>query len=495
MKLSYFAYALLGLFVATSCDDNDYMALDKGNTELTLSVSAPEISLTEANHSVTAIELKWTSGTNYGTGNRISYTLQLAESGTDFFNATTVRTDIVQEYSWTPSVEDLNNLLIKDMSVEAGSQATIDARIIANVAGHDGEQVATTTFTVTTYKEVTPTLYLIGDATPNGWSADNATEMSRVDNGVFTWTGNLTPGSFKFITELGSFLPSYNNDSNGNLIYRTSDEQPDNQFSISEAHCYRVDVNLLTLTIEYRQVEGVTPAYDQLYFVGNENDWGFWPMSQDPLDPFLFRIGLFFNKGGEFKFGTTDGSWENMYKATEANAPYTSTAMEFVKGFDPDNKWFLTDAEINRSYKICIDIRTGVERMLMQEFTPYTEMYLVGDATPNGWDLVNATPMNVDMTNPNIFTWTGHLNAGEIKFSADKKDDWNGAWFLADTDGKTPTGTVEKVVFIDKSSTACADQYKDIVVGGVDMKWKITEAGNYTITLNQLLEEVTFTKQ
>lgn len=122
-------------------------------------------------------------------------------------------------------------------------------------------------------------------------------------------------------------------------------------------------------------------------------------------------------------------------------------------------------------------------------------MYLVGDATPNGWDLVNATPMNVDMTNPNIFTWTGHLNAGEIKFSADKKDDWNGAWFLADTDGKTPTGTVEKVVFIDKSSTACADQYKDIVVGGVDMKWKITEAGNYTITLNQLLEEVTFTKQ
>ena len=140
-------------------------------------------------------------------------------------------------------------------------------------------------------------------------------------------------------------------------------------------------------------------------------------MSQDPLDPFLFRLGVFFTKGGEFKFGTADGSWENMYKAAHANAPYTDPEVEFIKGFDPDNKWVLNAAETNLAYKICLDIRPGAERMLMTLFTPYTEMYMVGDATPNGWDLGNATPMTQDASDPNIFTWSGHLNAGEMKFS------------------------------------------------------------------------------
>ena len=495
MKLSYLAYALMGLSLVTACNDNDYMELDKGDTELAITTSSSEITLSEASHSTTAVEMQWTSGTNYGSGNRISYTLQLALSGTDFAVPATVVNDGTQVYSWAPTVEKLNSLLINELSVEAGATAVIDARVIASVAGYDAVQMAATSFTVTTYKEVTPTLYLIGDATPGGWDAGNASEMTHTDNGIFTWTGNLTPGSFKFITTLGQFLPSYNNDGSGMLTYRDNDDQPDEKFTVTEAHCYRVDVNLLTLTIEYTQVEGVTPAFDALYFVGNETDWGFRPMTQDPLDPFLFRIGVFFSKGGEFKFGTADGSWENMYKATMANAPYTSTAMEFVKGFDPDNKWFLTDDETNKAYKICVDIRSGAERMMMREFTPYSAMYIVGDATPNGWDLGNATTMTVDPADTNIFTWSGHLNTGEIKFSADKKDDWNGAWFLADTDGKTPTGSVEKVVFIDKSDTAFAGQYLDIAVGGVDMKWKITEAGDYTITLNQLLEEVTFVKR
>ena len=59
-------------------------------------------------------------------------------------------------------------------------------------------------------------------------------------------------------------------------------------------------------------------------------------VKQDVLDPYLFRFGKFFEvgKGGEFKFGTSDGSWENMYKAKNADAAYTDTEVVFVKGFD-----------------------------------------------------------------------------------------------------------------------------------------------------------------
>lgn len=495
MKLKYiYTFIAMAASVLASCDDNDYAELEKGSTELALTANKSEVILSEKDHAVEAIGLAWTTGTNHGTGNRITYTLELAEAGSEFSNPYSVLENQQQIYGWNPTVEELNDIVREQFNAVSGQTISLDARITASVMGEEEVQTASTCFSVTAYEPVTSTLYLIGDATPNGWSADNATEMARVDNGVFTWTGNLTHGSFKFITTLGQFLPSYNNTGDGKLVYRTSDDQPDLQFSIDEAHCYKVTVNLLDMSIAYSQTEGVTPPYSELYFVGNETDWGFRRMSQDPLDPFLFRIGVFFTKGGEFKFGTADGSWENMYKAAHANAPYTDTAVEFVKGFDPDNKWVLDASEINLAYKICLDIRPGAERMMMRLFTPYSEMYMVGDATPNGWDLGNATPMTQDAADPNVFSWTGQLNVGDFKFSPDKQDDWNGAWFLAASEGEAPTGTTQKVIFINKSDDGCQEQYKDISVGGVDLKWHISEAGNYTVTLNQLLEEVTIVR-
>lgn len=489
--------ALFALLAATpSCTDNDYTELDKGSEPLALTSSAANIVLEEKAHANNAVELKWTTGTNSGTGNRISYTLKLAEAGTQFADAIVIKDNETQVYNWTPNVEKLNSILLTGMGAVPGQPIELEAMITATVAGVNAEpQTATCKFTATPYEPVTETLYIIGDAAPNGWSADNASEMARIDNGIFTWTGKLKPGSFKFIVNKGEFIPSYNNNGHGGLVYRTSFDEPDETFTINEEKNYKVDVNLLNLSVTVAETDGITVPFDQIYLVGETTSWNFVLMSQDPLDPFLFRIGWFFNCKSEFKFGTSDGSWENMYKATEANAPYTSEEVELVKGFDPDNKWLLQESQANMSYKICLDIRPNKERMMMRLFTPYSEMYIVGSATPNGWDLGNATPMTVDPSDPNIFTWTGSLQAGELKFSADKQSDWNGAWFLAPTENAVPTGTVEKTIFVDKSDDSFKNQYLDIAVGDVDRKWNIEQAGTYTITLNQLLEEVSIVRK
>lgn len=497
--INHIKYTLLALSAGaaalfSSCTDNDYAELDMGYDELKMTASATDVVLEEKNHALEAIKLEWTTGNNQGTGKRIAYTLELAESGTDFADPCVVKDAELQTYNWAPTVDQLNNLLLRNIGILPGETVSLDAKVTARVDGIENDQVAMVSFTATTYEPVTETLYLIGDATPNGWSADDATEMTRTDNGVFTWTGNLAAGNFKFITNLGQFLPSYNNNGEGGLVYRTDDSQPDDQFSVEESHCYKVDVNLLDLTVSYTQVEGVQPPYSTLYFVGNETDWNFLQMTQDPVDPFLFRIGVFFTKGGEFKFGTAEGSWENMYKAPRENAPYTDQEVQFIKGFDPDPKWVLNSDETNLAYKICLDIRPGAERMMMNLYTPYTEMYMVGSATPNGWDLGNATPMTLDASDPNVFVWSGRLAEGELKFSADKQDDWNGAWFMATAEGEAPTGQPQHVLFINKSDAACQAQYKDVSVGSLDYKWVISEAGNYTVTLNQLTQEVTFAK-
>ena len=491
-------YSLLSLFVGcvlwSSCTDNDYMELNKGDDQLTLTADNAQVVLEEQSHASDALALTWSTGTNHGTGQRISYTLEIAESGSGFTGAYTAFSHSQQIYSWSKSVEALNELLRHQFGAQGGETLSLEARITASVDGQSVDQTATTSFSVTTYEPVTSTLYLIGDATPNGWSADNATEMTRTDNGIFTWTGMLRKGNFKLITTLGQFLPSYNKGSNGLLTLRTSDDQPDEQYQVTDEHYYKVDVNLFTGMMKMSQTDGMKPAYDQLYLVGNMTGWNFEAMQRDLLDPYLFRMGRFFDVGGEFKFGTANGSWENMYKAATANASYTHTAMEFVKGYDPDNKWVLQDNEIGKAYKICVDIRTGKERMLMTEFTPYEMIFMVGDATPTGWDISHAEPME-KTDSPYIFTWTGRLNAGELKFTCDRQSDWNGAWFLASKSDMTPTGDVERLLFIDKSDDAFKAQYLDNAIGDIDQKWRVKDAGNYTITLNQLEETITIVKQ
>jgi hypothetical protein len=349
---------------------------------------------------------------------------------------------------------------------------------------------------VTPYRPVSKTLYLVGDATPNGWDAGAATKMTAISGeaGGFVWTGELrNPGSFKFITSLGEFLPSYNNDLSGTseaLYLRESDDDPDETFTVPASAYYRITVNIIDLTYTLEETDGIAgPKYENIYFVGSFTGWSHVAMKQDVINPFIFRFGdvIEWNDGGEFKFGTASGSWDDMYHPTIANAPYTHS--EVMQSGEGDHKWLLSEAESGKPYKLYLDITEGEEKMVMSEFSPFENMYLVGSASPRGWDLGNASPMTIDAENPYGFIWTGALTAGELKFSCDKQSDWNGAWFMPVEANKMPTGEVEDMLFTDKSSPEYAD-YMD-----VDMKWNIQTAGTYTITLDQLKETVRIVKQ
>ncbi|MBQ2874913.1 MAG: SusF/SusE family outer membrane protein [Bacteroidales bacterium] len=490
LKLASFIF---GCAVAVSCADDNYMELDKGHDELTLSVNASEFVLDEAEHGADALALTWTTGTNFGTGNKIYYTLEIAEAGTEFAAPYVVVDNQIQTYSFNATVEELNNA-VRAFFGESEDTFALEARVTATVPETDELQESVVSFNVTTYKPVTSVLYIFGDGTKTGWSLDAMEEMKRVDNGIFTWTGKLFGGKgFKFAVQR-DFIPTYNYASEGKLVYRATYDDPDECFYVEETGNYQVDVNLLDLTISIKTSAAETPLFESLYLIGNMTGWGFEPFTADAIDPFLFRLGKFFDKGGEFKFGTADGSWENNFKAPYANAPYTETKTVFVSGFDPDDKWNLQDSEAGKAYKICFDIRKDRERMLMAEFVPYEMIYLIGSASPAGWDLGNATAMTAG-ADAYTFTWEGHLKEGELKFTCDRKSDWMGAWFMASEGGKAPSGEIEHMLFIDKSSDWCKNQYLEIGIGDLDYKWNITEAGTYVITLDQLKETVSIVKK
>ena len=96
---------------------------------------------------------------------------------------------------------------------------------------------------------------------------------------------------------------------------------------------------------------------------------------------------------------------------------------------------------------------------------------------------------------PYIVTLSGTLKTGVMKISCDKQSDWNGDWFMADKDGKAPTGEVETVFFSSKSDAELSSMYPDADLGSLDYKRKIQEAGSYRITIDQLKETISIVKQ
>jgi hypothetical protein len=90
-----------------------------------------------------------------------------------------------------------------------------------------------------------------------------------------------------------------------------------------------------------------------------------------------------------------------------------------------------------------------------------TDLYLVGDATPNGWDLSRATPMIMDMSNFSVFSWTGQLHKGEFKMLT-STEEWLPC-YVRDT--------------LDEAKMI----YRPTEETYPDMKWNITKTGNYRI--------------
>lgn len=242
--------------------------LDKGSDILAIQPDKSSIVLDEVNHTETAVSIDWSTGNNGGTGNKIYYTLDLREKGSSHTAQPVFET--IQQQQYVYSVEARNSLLTDKWEIASCEQVTIEATLTAFGQGFES-QVATTEFTATTYEPVASALYLVGSATPCGWNADNAVEMKRTDNGVFTWEGNLNEGELKFLTNQGQWLPTYNRGaSDAEMYYRCSDDQPDDKWLITEAHYYKVSVNLLSLTISITQQKGEVPRFENLYLIGNE---------------------------------------------------------------------------------------------------------------------------------------------------------------------------------------------------------------------------------
>lgn len=98
-------------------------------------------------------------------------------------------------------------------------------------------------------------------------------------------------------------------------------------------------------------------------------------------------------------------------------------------------------------------------------------LFMVGDATPAGWDIGNPTPFVQSEENKLVYTYEGNLNIGEFKCCT-VTGNWNAPFIRPMTEGR------------EVGTTAILAEEFQMYQGDPDLKWRVTTAGRYRIVFD-----------
>jgi hypothetical protein len=477
-----FSLILICFIGISSCKKTENFSPSAINAPLSLNVSDSSMILNEANKFNTAITFNWTTGSNYGSNSPITYVVEIDKKGNNFAGA--LKNNIGKAiYSLSYTTNALNGLLLSYWKAPVAKAFVLEVKIYTIIGDGTikGDTSQVIQLSVTPYQPVSSTLYILGDATAAGWDstkADSLTPDATVP-GLFHYQATLTPGQFEFITKLGSLIPSYTEGADSaHLFYRTSAIDVDNKFTISSASVFEIDVNIISLTMTI--TKAALPLYSQLWIVGDAtpNGWNIASpniMKVDAFNPFIFHYNEVLNIG-EFKIPTGLGNWNGDFYRPLSNHPPiidTTAALVFGNTNPPDNKWQIYTAG---PYKISLNIQFN--SIYITPFTPFTTLWMVGDATPAGWNINTPTLLTPVAGDPYTFTYTGALAVGEFKIPT-STGNFNCDYFRPEINH--PDISDSNALFI-PHGPALADVN--------DFKWYISKAGNYKITFNQLHETI-----
>lgn len=365
----------------------------------------------------------------------------------------------------------------------------------------------------------TETLYLVGDATPNGWNINNPTPLTKTAPFKFEYEGPLTAGNFKLCTTTGSFDVDFirpaadsitvsmaGGVSSPDFVYAA---HPDHQWKVLDEGMYHLTFDLENWKVqaEYRgEIVVVKNPIETatLFMVGDATPAG-WDM-KNPTE-FTAKSKYVFEWEGNLIEGhmkaciVKDETWNCPFiRPEQADVEIGVNgvaAADFMFKTNPDHQWKVT---ATGKYRITFDLEkwTIAVKYLGNGDTPAEpdpndpdnpgrnplvaeSLYIVGDATPNGWSMDNATPLTVNAKDPNLIEWEGPLTVGEMKACIKPDGTWSCPFVRPATDGVTI------------SSKGVSDP-EFVYAKEPDRKWKVTEAGTYHLTFNLKNWTLTATK-
>ena len=228
---------------------------------------------------------------------------------------------------------------------------------------------------------------------------------------------------------------------------------------------------------------------DNLYMVGDPTQWNFYELIKTAEHKFYYEGpvtgGSDVNNGpGRFRVAATP-SWSTPIHAvsngTIVHADGTTAYdIEFDNMPSGDKNWIIRESG---TYRILFDLgsRTMTATTDLSKSLPVISptLYIVGDASPDNWNIEEPTRLTSDVANPYIFTYQGYLNTGEFK-----------GYLRAGNWDSNVLHPVENISFGEHNLTESA---VGIYRGGKDYKWHVTTSGYYRLTFN--LQEMTLSTE
>lgn len=424
----------------------------------------------------TSITFSWT-----GADAEASYRLVLKSAG----NTATVEVEGA-EHAFTN--EELNVLALEELGLEPNSEFDVEVYVEAYAA--DAVLAESNHIYVTVQPYGVSTVY--NSLSVSGTAVvDGTVAMTKGDDGIFRWRGELTKGGTVMITiddqEGMSFLPSESKETVSEIPEQVVAGNGDACWTASAWGFWEVEVNTVERTVIFTQK---TRKYNNIGIVGpaTPNEWNAkTPTLLNNVDYTTFTLDVYL-KAGTIRFlNNPDENANNMgwdvdqYIAKSKDLPITDgEEMEIVlAAFGKprgDNMWKIEKAG---AYRITLNVDEHTvlfERIGDMLLPSFNNVKLVGSATPGGWDSSKMTPMEKVGED---WTWTGYLKADEIKFVCNQSGtDWGTNQIMPQKNGQ---GISE--------AEGLESVYK---LGGEDAKWVIRYSGTYTILITKY-GEVKFT--
>jgi len=300
--------------------------------------------------------------------------------------------------------------------------------------------------TSSVFAQTPDSVFIVGDATPIGWSIDKAIELRvNPDNAnQFFYDGPLYAGEFKFPANRNTDWEQdmYMNDTAnaGHFYHHIGGADDDVKWKIEEGEesRYHMVLDFSDLSILIDKID-TPPAPDSLFMVGDAtpNGWDIANATELTKDPdnseqFIYEGPL---TPGDFKFPVnrkTDWS-QDMYMP---DTLIEGSFYHHIGGAADDYKWTI-GADEGGTYEVILDFKTlAISIKKLVETSAPDSLFIVGSATPIGWNIDQAMPLNMDPNNSNIFTWEGILVPGEFKFPVNRNTDWAQDMMMRDTENE-----------------------------------------------------------
>lgn len=370
-QIIYISTLVIALCISVvSCsDDKDTQPAGEA---LAIKASTDTIIISEDKLYDDAITFTWNKGLDRGDEYTIEYIFRLDIANNDFVTSTKPEIISADKMSKTFTNKDLNELLLEYWDVYPGEAMDLEARIVAKPVGGPVflySEIAKTTIYVKSTKYKAQDIFLTGTATSAGGDLNNAIEIKQVLEGKsYSWRGWLNTGSFKFITERGKELPSYNRgEDNKSLVFRKESSQADQLFDVEKPGKYGMILDRITLKISWNPM-----IYSSAYAVGDATPAG-WSADNAPelswgkgdVNVFTYEGPL---KEGELKFLLDQRSWDAAARPLVPSGSIKDTIMQAYSGGE-DLKWKVKKEEAGM-YKVTLDFDKNTIFFVRQKDIP-----------------------------------------------------------------------------------------------------------------------------